>query len=165
MVAARKGKKTEPDEPLIEPFIEDVSLSLADRPLPKGLYGNQTKIQLPHNLATVFGAELVPYLALLHDINILVREWNVAYRQTLKAVIEKKDYTDVVDSIMDRRHERDCPHCGYAYPKQITHWSPKHDPEMRHYRLECPKCGGPRWNIRIRQARRRSCPMERRSAV
>jgi len=163
MVAARKGKKKQTDEPITEPFIEDVSLALADRPLPRGLYGNHAKIQLPHKLAAVFGTELVPYLALLHDINLLVREWNQEYRRTLKAVIDKKDYSDLVDTIMARRHERDCPKCGSTDTEQTSTWTPEYDPGMRYYTFTCQQCGN-EYRVKLMRWRRRPCALELRGA-
>lgn len=140
-------------------LLDSVVSQLSGRPLPSGLYINQHRTAAPSILLEKFKPRLVPYILLLHDINVLVHEWNDIYRSAVEEKIKATDYEWLVGAIMHRRSERDCKKCKSR--STARQWSRpcSHDPSLKIEEYKCDTCNHV-FRIVVNRQRNRPCKEE-----
>jgi hypothetical protein len=126
-----------------DPATTSIQAELAKKALPNGLYITRRQVRVPSWLKTYPDETLVPYLLLLHDINLLVREWRRVYRERIKHRALDRDVEDVVDQIMELRkiyrQARVCPYCGSSDTTHV-YSQRSSDGKRRVQRRECQHC-------------------------
>ena len=125
-----------------DPTALSVAALLAKQSFPEGLYVSMHRMR-PDPILGRLGEHLIGYLCLLHDVSILVKEWNRLYEKLVQDHIKDQDYTPIVDSILEKRKAyREaimCPYCESRDTREVTRWRPRRSTEIK-ARRKCLGC-------------------------
>ncbi len=139
MSSAQKGKRTASKD-----VVESIYTVLSKEPLPGGMYASHRRVKPPSYLVSYPDQELVPYILLLHDINVLRVELlrRIARRKAESS--ESRDYSEQAEILLDyRKYYRDsriCPKCGSTKLRGTGRWS-SGSKLVVFYRFRCLRCG------------------------